>query len=98
MNEFELNLSVYFISSYFDSDDLDDDPHRKSKLINKKKLDDDLDYQPAPGSPSYKAEEKEEEEEEDDEDPLEQFMKANNNQAKKDLEVMGKKKEKKQEK
>ncbi len=98
MNEFELNWSVYFICSYFDSDDLDDDPYRKAKIANKKKLDDDLDYQPAPGSPSYQADKKEEEAEEDEEDPLEQFMKSNNSQAKKDLETIGKKKEKKQEK
>lgn len=59
-----------------------------------------MDYQPAPGSPSYQAQQKPEEEEDDDEeeDPLEQFMKANNNQAKKDLEMIGKKTEKKQEK
>jgi hypothetical protein len=57
-----------------------------------------LDYQPAPGSPSYQADKKEEEAEEDEEDPLEQFMKSNNSQAKKDLETIGKKKEKKQEK
>lgn len=68
-------------------------------MAKKKSDDDDLDYLPAPGSPSYQAQKKDEEEDEDDEDdPLEQFMKANNNQAKKDLECVGKKKEKKQEK
>ena len=61
-------------------------------------MDDDLDYQPAPGSPSYQAQQKEDEDEDDEEDPLEQFMKANNDQTKKDLEVIGKKKDKKQEK
>jgi hypothetical protein len=81
---------------------LEDSAYNKNRAANKKPSDD-LDYQPAPGSPSYQAkgkdeEEEEEEEEEDEEDPLEQFMKANNNQAKKDLEAVGKKKEKKQEK
>ena len=57
-----------------------------------------MDYQPAPGSPSYQADKKEEEDDDDEEDPLEAFMKANNSQAKKDLEGIGKKKEKKQEK
>ena len=78
------------IIRYFESDDLDND---KSKAIKNRKVDDDLDYLPAPGSPSYQAEQKEEDEDDDD-DPLEQFMKANNNQAKKDLEGIGKKKEK----
>ncbi len=97
MKKFQLNCSVYFVCSYFDSDDLDD--NRNSKTANKKKVDDDLDYQPAPGSPSYQANKKDEEEDDDEEeDPLEQFMKANNNQAKKDLEMIGKKKEKKEEK
>ncbi|CAF3757456.1 unnamed protein product [Rotaria socialis] len=83
---------------YFESDDLDDESHRKTKAAAAKKLNDDLDYLPAPGSPSYQAEQKEEEEDDEEDDPLEQFMKANNNQAKKDLEAVGKKKEKKQEK
>ncbi|CAF1575626.1 unnamed protein product [Adineta ricciae] len=84
---------------YFDSDDADDNAHSKAKASASKKYDDDLDYQPAPGSPSYKAPQKDDDEDDDEEDdPLEQFMKANNNQAKKDLEAMGKKKEKKQEK
>ena len=101
MNKFQLSYSVFFVCSYFDSDDLDDDPsHRNSKTANKKKIDDDLDYQPAPGSPSYQANKKDEDDDDDEEedDPLEQFMKANNNQAKKDLEMMGKKKAKKEEK
>ncbi|CAF3561377.1 unnamed protein product [Rotaria sp. Silwood1] len=84
---------------YFDSDDLDVESYNKTKTTNNRKLNDDLDYQPAPGSPSYQAESKDEENDDDDEeDPLEQFMKTNNNQAKKDLESIGKKKEKKQEK
>ncbi|CAF3600862.1 unnamed protein product [Rotaria sordida] len=84
---------------YFDSDDLNDESHNKTKTTNTKKLNDDLDYQPAPGSPSYQAEQKEDDHDDDEEeDPLEQFMKANNNQAKKDLESIGKKKEQKQEK
>ncbi|CAF4371280.1 unnamed protein product [Rotaria sp. Silwood2] len=85
---------------YFDSDDLDDETYNKTKTTNNRKLNDDLDYQPAPGSPSYQAEQKDEEDddEDEDEDPLEQFMKTNNNQAKRDLESIGKKKEKKQEK
>jgi hypothetical protein len=93
-------IYIFIINSYFDSDDLDDESHKKKKTINNSKPNDDLDYQPAPGSPSYQAQQKEEdeEEEEEDEDPLEQFMKANNNQAKQDLESIGKKKEKKQEK
>lgn len=66
--------------------------------MTNRKVADDLDYQPAPGSPSYQATKnaEDEEEEEDEDDPLEQFMKANNNQAKKDLDNMGKKKEKQQ--
>jgi hypothetical protein len=94
--EFKLYLSIYFVNRYFDSDD--DESYNKTKATKNKKFDDDdLDYQPAPGSPSYQAQQKDDEED-DEEDPLEQFMKANNNQAKKDLELMGKKKEKKQEK
>ena len=86
------------MNSYFDSDEFDEQFSNKSKINNKKKTDDDdLDYQPAPGSPSYQAQKKEEEEDDDeDEDPLEQFMKTNNNQAKKDLEAIGKKKEQKE--
>mgnify|MGYP006904170628 FL=1 len=86
-----------WIYSYFDSEDYDDAPAAKPKT---RKFDDDLDYQPAPGSPSYKAEEKaaEDDDEDDEDDPLEQFMKANNDQAKKDLESIGKKKDTKQEK
>ncbi|UJR37349.1 hypothetical protein I4U23_030057 [Adineta vaga] len=85
---------------YFDNDDVDDIAYKKSKESNNKKHNDDLDYQPAPGSPSYKAEQNDDDDDDDDddEDPLEQFMKANNSQAKKDLEAVGKKKEKKQEK
>lgn len=94
--------SAFSFFSYFESDDFDEKFSKNSKSINRKKPDDDdddLDYQPAPGSPSYQAGKKDEEEEEEDEDdPLEQFMKANNNQAKQDLESVGKKKDKKQEK
>jgi hypothetical protein len=85
---------VLLFNSYFESDDMDNDSYNKTK---NKKIDDDLDYLPAPGSPSYQAGKKDEEDD-DDEDPLEQFMKANNNQAKQDLAAVGKKKEKKQEK
>lgn len=94
-----ISICIFSLFSYFDSDDLDDNFSKNSKSNNRKKIDDDLDYQPAPGSPSYQAGKKDEEEDDDDEeDPLEQFMKANNNQAKKDLDAMGKKKDKKQEK
>lgn len=89
--------------SYFDSDDFDNGPPNKNKLSNNRQLDDDLDYQPAPGSPSYQAQNKsnaanDDDDDDDEDDPLEQFMKANNSQAKKDLESIGKKKDKKQEK
>ena len=91
--------TAFSLFSYFDSDDFDDNFSKNSKANNPKKIDDDLDYQPAPGSPSYQAGKKDDEEDDDeDEDPLEQFMKANNNQAKQDLEAVGKKKDKKQEK
>ena len=82
---------------YFDDDDADEAQKIKAQLLKAQKANDDLAYQPAPGSPSYKAEEKDDDDndDDDDDDPLEQFMKANNTQAKKDLEVMGKKKEKK---
>ncbi|CAF1050703.1 unnamed protein product [Adineta steineri] len=84
---------------YFEADDLDDVAYNKAKAAKNQKMDDDLDYLPAPGSPSYKPEQKDDDDDDDeDEDPLEQFMKANNNQAKKDLDAIGKKKEKKQEK
>jgi hypothetical protein len=87
---------------YFESDDLDDAAPNKGKPSRSRPTDDDMDYLPAPGSPSYQASKnasnKDDDEDEDDEDPLEQFMKANNNQAKKDLESVGKKKEKKQDK
>lgn len=80
-------------NSYFDSDD-DEDQSKKSKVH------DDLDYQPAPGSPSYRANKKkdDDDDDEDEDDPLEQFMRENNSQAKKDLENMGRKKDKKTEK
>lgn len=91
---------------YFDSDDFDDGPPSRNKLPTNRPMDDDLDYQPAPGSPSYQAPNKanaannddDDDDDDDEDDPLEQFMKANNSQAKKDLESMGKKKDKKQEK
>ncbi len=98
MIEFKvLSMYIYLLinNRYFDGDDFDDGKSNKTKTTTNKKLDDDLDYQPAPGSPSYKAEDKgNEDDDEEEEDPLEQFMKTNNNQAKKDLEAIGKKKEK----
>ena len=87
---------------YFEADDLDDAASSKGKSSKTRPVEDDLDYIPAPGSPSYEASKnaskKDDDEDDDDEDPLEQFMKANNNQAKKDLEAVGKKKEKKEDK
>ena len=92
--------SLDFDRRYFDDDDADDAQKIKAQLLKAQKANDDLAYQPAPGSPSYKPDEKDDDDgddddDDDDDDPLEQFMKANNTQAKKDLEVMGKKKEKK---
>ena len=95
-------MHVFIINRYFDSDDLEDKLHNKTKATNSRKFNDDLEYQPAPGSPGYQAEETEvandDDDDDDDDDPLEQFMRANNDQAKKDLESIGKKKEKNQEK
>ncbi|CAF1162373.1 unnamed protein product [Didymodactylos carnosus] len=64
--------------------------------------DDDLPYQPGPGSPGYKQVESDDDDngnanqnEDEEDDPLDQFMSSIESEAKRDLQSIGKKKDKK---